>query len=276
MPCNLNLRELAEHVKRGIRDAGGTPMEFNTIAISDGVTMGTEGMKPRSSAAKSSRTRSSRRARAHVRCDDRPRRCDKTSRAPRWRCMRLERRPPLIVYGGSIAPGKYNGEDLTIVDIYEAIGARAAGKIDDHDSSDREYAVPGAGACGGQFTANTMATVFEFWASHRGKREARVRPIRARTQTATSGQDRAWNCCAATCAARPVDARSVRNGIAAAAGTGGSTNSVLHLLAMAREAGVPSKWKISTGSASGRRSSRICVRAGVRRARRRRAPAESA
>src|SRR6202050_3921948 len=162
MPCNYNLRELAVKVKEGIRAAGGTPMEFNTIAISDGVTMGTEGMKD-----------------SLVRCEAIEASielvargdmfdgivalvaCDKTIPGAAMALLRLNV-PSIVLYGGSILPGRYNGRDLTIQDVYEAVGANSAGKMSDEEFLAIENsACPGAGACGGQFTANTMATVME-------------------------------------------------------------------------------------------------------------------
>ena len=163
MPCGYNLRELVAHVKRGVREAGGTPMEFNTIAISDGITMGTEGMK----ASLVSR---------EVIADSIELvgrgymfdaivglfACDKTGPGTAMALMRLNT-PAVMLYGGTIAPGRFNGVDLTLGDVYEAIGAHSAGKISDVELlAIEDHACPGAGACGGQFTANTMATVFEF------------------------------------------------------------------------------------------------------------------
>ena len=162
-PCNYHLRELAAHVKEGIREAGGTPMEFNTVSISDGITMGTTACGRRSSAARSSRTRSSwsRAATASTRvialCG-----CDKTIPGTTMAVARLGV-PGLVLYGGSIAPGRFEDHDVTIQDVYEGIGAHAAGKMTDAELKDLEdHACPGAGACGGQFTANTMATAIEF------------------------------------------------------------------------------------------------------------------
>src|SRR6059058_4789200 len=163
MPCNFHLRRLAVKVKEGIRAAGGTPMEFNTIAISDGVTMGTEGMKAslvsREVIADSielvSRGHMFDAVIALVGCD-------KTMPGAAMALIRLNV-PGLILYGGSIAPGHYRGKDVTLGDVYEAIGANAAGKMSDSDLRELEnVACPGAGACGGQFTANTMAMALEF------------------------------------------------------------------------------------------------------------------
>src|SRR5919199_4589961 len=162
MPCNFNHRLLAEHVQRGVREAGGTPLEFNTIAISDGITMGTEGMK----ASLISR---------EVIADSIElcgqgymfdgvvalAGCDKTLPGCAMGLVRLNV-PSMILYGGTILPGRFRGRDVTIVDLFEAIGAVSAGRMTDDDLRELEaVACPGPGACGGQFTANTMATVFE-------------------------------------------------------------------------------------------------------------------
>src|SRR5579885_1364165 len=162
MPCNYNLRELAKHVKAGIRKAGGTPMEYNTIAISDGITMGTEGMKASLVSRDVIADSIELVARGHM-FDGIVAlvACDKTIPGAAMALMRLNI-PGLILYGGSILPGHYHGRDLTIQDVYEAVGANAAGRITDSELLAIENAAcPGAGACGGQFTANTMATVME-------------------------------------------------------------------------------------------------------------------
>src|SRR3954468_3102543 len=162
MPCNFNLRELAGKVKEGIRAAGGTPMEFNTIAISDGVTMGTEGMKASLVSRDLIADSIELVARGHmfdgvVALVG----CDKTIPGAAMALLRLNI-SGLVFYGGSILPGHYKGRDLTIQDVFEAVGANAAGKISDEELLAIENAAcPGAGACGGQFTANTMATVME-------------------------------------------------------------------------------------------------------------------
>ncbi len=241
MPCNLNLRALAEHVKRGVRDAGGTPMEFNTIAISDGVTMGTEGMKASLVSREVIADSIELVGRGHMfdaivaLCA-----CDKTAPGAAMALVRLNV-PALILYGGSIAPGKLDGKDLTIVDVYEAIGAHAAGKISDAElQSIEDHAVPGPGACGGQYTANTMAMVMEFIG---------LSPVGSASPGATDPRKSQKGYEAGRIVmdllrsgVRPRDLLTrdaFENAIAAAAGTGGSTNSVLHLLAIAREAGVP-------------------------------------
>ena len=241
MPCNWNLRGLAEHVKRGIREAGGTPMEFNTIAISDGITMGTEGMKASLVSREVIADSIELVGRGHMfDAIVALTACDKTTPAAAMALVRLNV-PSLILYGGSIGPGKLDGEDLTIVDVYEAIGAHAAGKIDDARLSAIENAAcPGAGACGGQYTANTMAMIMEFMG---------LSPIGSASPGATDPRKERKGYEAGVLVmdllrrgVRPRDLltrEAFENAIAAAAGTGGSTNSVLHLLALAREAGVP-------------------------------------
>ena len=162
MPCNYNLRDLAVKVKEGIRAAGGTPMEFNTIAISDGVTMGTEGMKASLVSREVIADSIELVARGHM-FDGIVAlvACDKTIPAAAMALLRLDV-PGIVLYGGSILPGRYQGRDITIQDVFEAVGANAAGKITDGELLEIEnHACPGAGACGGQFTANTMATVME-------------------------------------------------------------------------------------------------------------------
>src|SRR5438876_1499334 len=163
MPCNFHLRRLAVKVKEGIRAAGGTPMEFNTIAISDGVTMGTEGMKASLVSREVIADSIELVGRGHmfdgvIALVG----CDKTMPGAAMALIRLNV-PGLILYGGSIAPGHFKGKDVTVGDVYEAIGANAAGKMSDADLRELEnVACPGAGACGGQFTVNTMAMVLEF------------------------------------------------------------------------------------------------------------------
>ena len=241
MPCNLNLRDLAEHVKRGVREAGGTPMEFNTIAISDGITMGTEGMKASLVSREIIADSIELVGRGHM-FDAIVAlvACDKTMPGAAMALARLNV-PALILYGGSIAPGKLDGRDLTVVDVFEAIGAHAAGTIDDAQLlAIEDAACPGAGACGGQYTANTMATVMEFMG---------LSPVGSASPGATDPRKGRKGYEAGLLVmdllrrgVRPRDLltrEAFENGIAAAAGTGGSTNSVLHLLALAREAGVP-------------------------------------
>ncbi|MBI4519871.1 MAG: dihydroxy-acid dehydratase, partial [Gemmatimonadetes bacterium] len=241
-PCNYSLRQLAVWVKEGIREAGGTPLEFNTIMISDGITMGSEGMKAslisREIVADSIELVS----RGHlfdgvVALSG----CDKTIPGTVMALCRLNR-PSVMLYGGSIMPGHYGDRDLTIQDVFEAVGAVAAGKMGEDELYEIECAAcPGAGACGGQFTANTMSTVFEFLG---------ISPMGANSVPALdSGKETV---------ARDVGRLAVRliqdggplpreiitraaleNAIASVAASGGSTNAVLHLLAVAREVGVP-------------------------------------
>ncbi len=241
MPCNYNLRELAVKVKEGVRAAGGCPMEFNTIAISDGVTMGTEGMKASLVSRDLIADSIELVARGHM-FDGIVAlvACDKTIPGAAMALLRLNV-PGVILYGGSILPGHYNGRDLTVQDVFEAVGANAAGRISDEELLAIENAAcPGAGACGGQFTANTMATVMEILG---------LSPM----HTASTPQvDPAKNEVAFRCGQIAVEAvqrdirprqivtrKALENAIASVAATGGSTNAVLHLLAIAREAGVP-------------------------------------
>src|SRR5204862_2371519 len=163
MPCNFGLRALAEHVKRGVRAAGGTPTEFNTVAISDGITMGTEGMKTSLVSREVIADSIELMGRGHmfdamivlVACD-------KTIPGGAMGLIRLDI-PGFVLYGGSIAPGKFKGRDVTIQDLFEAVGANARGLMPDADLCELErQACPGAGTCGGQFTANTMPLALEF------------------------------------------------------------------------------------------------------------------
>ncbi|MEO8291318.1 MAG: dihydroxy-acid dehydratase, partial [Gaiellaceae bacterium] len=163
MPCNWNQRELAQHVKRGIRAAGGTPMEFNTIAVSDGVSMGTEGMRASLVSREVIADSIELVARGHLFdglvCLVG---CDKTIPAAVMALARVDV-PGLVFYNGSIAPGRFRGRDVTIQDVFEAVGAHAVGKMTDEELNELEgVACPGAGACGGQFTANTMSTALDF------------------------------------------------------------------------------------------------------------------
>ncbi|MEA2718628.1 MAG: dihydroxy-acid dehydratase [Candidatus Eremiobacteraeota bacterium] len=241
MPCNFGLRALADHVKAGVRAAGGTPMEFNTIAISDGITMGTEGMKASLVSREVIADSIELVARGYgfdaivalVACD-------KTIPAAAMALLRLDV-PGLVLYGGSIAPGRYKDRDLTIGDVFEAIGEHAAGKIDDAELRAIEYAAcPGAGACGGQFTANTMATVLEFLGlSPVGSASPGATDPRKEKKAYQAGVT-VMELLRSGVTPRAIATRAAfENAIAAATGTGGSTNSVLHLMAMAREAGVP-------------------------------------
>src|SRR5579863_2919160 len=240
-PCNYHLRELAVHVKDGIRAAGGTPLEFNTISISDGITMGTDGMR----ASLISRevitdsielvTRGNMFDALVVLVG-----CDKTIPAGIMALARLNI-PGLVLYGGSIAPGHYNGHDVTIQDMYEAVGSFSRGTLTQTQLTAMEkVACPGAGACGGQFTANTMALVCEFLGiapmglssvpatdagkAHAGKRAGELVMDLLRKNVTPS---------------KIITKAAIENAIAGVAATGGSTNAVLHLLAIANEARVP-------------------------------------
>ncbi len=239
-PCNVHLRDLASAVRAGIIDAGGTPLEFNTIAVSDGITMGTSGMRTslvsREIIADSIELMS---LGYHFDGVIALSGCDKTIPGTVMALARLDR-PSLMLYGGSIQPGTHAGQDITIQDVFEAVGACAAGRIDEEELSEIEKAAcPGAGACGGQFTANTMATVFE---------AVGISPMGSGTVPATdvAKEEVAHGCgrLVVDLVERDVTARQIltrealENGVAVAVATGGSTNAVLHLLAVAHEAGV--------------------------------------
>ena len=241
MPCNFNLRALAEKVKQGVRKAGGTPMEFNTIAISDGVTMGTEGMKA-SLVSRDLIADSIELCGRGYMFDGIIAlvACDKTIPGGAMALLRLNV-PGLVLYGGTIMPGRHNGRDLSIQDVFEAVGANAVGRISDAELlAIEDAACPGAGACGGQFTANTMATVMEVIG---------LSPMgTAAVPQVDSRKDDVARLCgelvvnAVNKNLRPRDIatrKAFENAIASVAASGGSTNSVLHLLAMAREAHVP-------------------------------------
>ena len=243
MPCNFKLREIAVHVADGIRKAGGTPMEYNTIAISDGITMGTEGMKASLVSRDWIADTIELVGRGHM-FDGIVAlvACDKTIPGAAMALLRLNI-PGLVLYGGSILPGRYQGRDLTIQDVYEAVGANAAGKMSDQELLDIENsACPGAGACGGQFTANTMATVMEIIGlSPMGTAAVPQVDPRKRDVAAHCGE-LVLNAVRKNIRPRDIVTRAaIDNAIASVAATGGSTNAVLHLLAIAREAGVPLK-----------------------------------
>ncbi len=241
MPCNYHLRRLAVKVKEGIRAAGGTPMEFNTIAISDGVTMGTEGMKASLVSREVIADSIELMGRGHmfdavIALVG----CDKTMPGAAMSLIRLNV-PALILYGGSIAPGRFKGRDVTVGDVYEAIGANAAGKMSDSDLRELEnVACPGAGACGGQFTANTMAMVLEFIGlSPMGTASIPATDPR-KDQVAQQCGQLVMDILRRGVTPRDILTRQAfENAITGVAASGGSTNAVLHLLAMAREAGVP-------------------------------------
>jgi dihydroxy-acid dehydratase len=240
MPCNFHLRRLAERVKEGVRAAGATPMEFNTVAVSDGITMGTEGMKTSLVSREVIADSIELVARGHafdsiVALSG----CDKTIPGCVMALARLDV-PSVMLYGGTIAPGRFRDRDVTIQDVFEAVGAHAAGRLSDDDLAELEdHASPGAGACGGQYTANTMAMAFE------------VLGISPMASSMVPAEDGRKGAVAEACGRLVVEAlerdlrpnalitrASLENAIAGAALSGGSTNVVLHLLAVAREAGV--------------------------------------
>jgi dihydroxy-acid dehydratase len=240
MPCNFHLRRLSAKVKEGIRAAGGTPMEFNTIAISDGETMGTEGMRAslvsRELIADSIELVCRGQMFDAVVCVVG---CDKTIPAAAMALARMNL-PGMVLYGGTIAPGSYRGKDVTIQDVYEAIGANMAGKMSDADLRGLEDAAcPGAGACGGQYTANTMSTVMEMIGlSPMGFNSVpAMDPLKDDISFACGKV--VMNVLQNGIKPRDILTRDAfENAIASVAATGGSTNAVLHLLAIAREAGV--------------------------------------
>jgi dihydroxy-acid dehydratase len=240
MPCNFHLRRLSAKVKDGIRAAGGTPMEFNTIAISDGETMGTEGMRAslvsRELIADSIELVCRGQLFDAVVCVVG---CDKTIPAAAMALARLNL-PGLVLYGGTIAAGSYRGKDVTIQDVFEAVGANAAGKITDQELHDLEnVACPSAGACGGQYTANTMSTVMEIIGlSPMGFNSVPATDAR-KDEVAFRCGDVVMNLLRNGILPRRILSRAAfENAIASVATTGGSTNAVLHLLAIAREAEV--------------------------------------
>ena len=241
MPCNIHLREVAAAVKAGIREAGGTPIEFNTVAVSDGISMGTEGMKASLVSREVVADSIELVARGHLfdavvaLCG-----CDKTISGAAMALARLDL-PALVLYGGSIDPGSYRGRDVTIQDVFEAVGACASGRMTLQDLKELEdRACPGPGACGGQFTANTMATALEF---------VGISPMGSAGVPATDPQRKevardagrlVMDLLRRGTRPRTVMTRGgFENSIASIAATGGSTNGVLHLLALAHEAGVP-------------------------------------
>jgi dihydroxy-acid dehydratase len=240
MPCNFHLRALAKHIKDGIRAAGATPMELNTVAISDGITMGTSGMKTSLVSREVIADSIELVARGHlfdavIALSG----CDKTIPGTVMALARLDL-PSVMVYGGSIRPGSFQGRDVTIMDVFEAVGAHASGRMTDAELHELEgKASPGAGACGGQFTANTMAMAFEVLgispagssmvpAEHQAKHEVAFEAGRLVVDILRRG----------VTARQIITKQSLENAIAAVATSGGSTNAVLHLLAVAKEAGV--------------------------------------
>ena len=240
MPCNYTHRQLAEHVKAGIRAAGATPMEFNTIAVSDGVSMGTEGMRTSLVSREVIADSIELVARGHsfdglVLIVG----CDKTIPAAAMALCRLDL-PGLVLYSGTIAAGRHRNSDITLQEVFEVVGAHAAGRADDAELEAVEQAAcPGAGACGGQFTANTMSTAMEFL----GLSPAGANDIPALHADKPAAAEKAGRL-AVSLVMNDVRARTIttreafENAIACVAASGGSTNAVLHLLAIAAEAGV--------------------------------------
>jgi dihydroxy-acid dehydratase len=241
MPCNLNQRVLAKHVKDGIRAAGGTPIEFNTISVSDGVSMGTSGMRASLISREVMADSIELVAEGHlfdgIVCLVG---CDKTIPAAVMALVRLDI-PGLVFYNGSIAPGVFRGKNVTIQDVFEAVGAHAAGRMTDEDVHELEdVACPGAGACGGQYTANTMAMVIDFL----GLSPRALSGIPATNESKPAAARAAGELVMElvrnnTRPSEIVTRDALENAIACVAASGGSTNGVLHLLAIAREAGIP-------------------------------------
>jgi dihydroxy-acid dehydratase len=240
-PCNFHLRALADAVKQGIREAGGTPMEFNTVTISDGITMGTEGMK----ASLISREVIADSVELVVRGNQFDglvaiAGCDKNMPGTVMALARLDI-PGLMLYGGSIAPGHLNGKDLTVQDVFEAVGAHAAGKLDDAGLEAVEAnACPGVGACGGQFTANTMAMACEFLGISpiglSGVPGFVAEKLEASREAGRLVMDLVRR---GLKPSQIITPKAIENAIASVAASGGSTNAVLHFLAIANEAGIP-------------------------------------
>jgi dihydroxy-acid dehydratase len=240
MPCNFHLRALAAKVKEGVRDAGATPMELNTVAISDGITMGTPGMKTSLVSREIVADSIELVARGHlfdavIALSG----CDKTIPGTVMALCRLDV-PSVMLYGGSIPPGRFEGHDVTIQDVFEAVGAHASGKMSDEELRELEsVASPGAGACGGQFTANTMAMAFEVLGI--SPMAANLVPAQDATKAQVAYEAGRLVVDVLRRGVRPSDIvtrEALENAVAAVACSGGSTNGVLHLLAVAREMGV--------------------------------------
>ncbi len=239
-PCNYHLRDLGEQVKAGIRAAGGTPMEFNTVSISDGITMGSEGMKASLVSREVVADSIELVARGNlfdglvVLVG-----CDKTVPGGVMALVRLDT-PGLVLYGGSIEPGRWEGRDVTIQDVFEAVGAHAAGKLSDARLGALENsACPGPGACGGQFTANTMSMVCELLGVSPLSANSVPAMVAEKHDVARSAGELVMDLVRTDLRPRQIVTRAaVENAIAGVAATGGSTNAVLHLLAIAHEAGV--------------------------------------
>ncbi len=240
MPCNFHLRRLSERVKAGIRAAGGTPIEYNTIAVSDGISMGTEGMKASLISREVIADSIELVARGHlfdgvVALSG----CDKTIPGTVMALARLNL-PSVMLYGGSIMPGQFQGHDVTIQDVFEAVGKHASGKMTNAELKDLEdHACPGPGACGGQFTANTMAIAFEFLGISPMGRNGVPAMDQRKDDVAFECGKMVMDLLKRDLRPRQIITRkSLENAIAAVATTGGSTNAVLHLLAIAREANI--------------------------------------
>ena len=239
-PCNYHLRDLGEQVKAGVRAAGGTPMEFNTVSISDGITMGSEGMKTSLVSREVVADSIELVARGNlfdglvILVG-----CDKTVPGGVMALLRLDT-PGLVLYGGSIAPGRWAGRDVTIQDVFEAVGAHAAGKLTAAQLGALEdSACPGPGACGGQFTANTMSMVCELLGVSPLSANGVPAMVAEKSDVARAAGKLVMELVRADLRPRRIVTRAaVENAIAAVAATGGSTNAVLHLLAIAHEAGV--------------------------------------
>jgi dihydroxy-acid dehydratase len=240
-PCNYGLRDLAERVKEGVRKAGGTPIEFNTIVVSDGISMGTEGMKASLVSREVIADSIELCVRGHmfdavVALTG----CDKTTPAAVMALARLDL-PSLVIYGGSIMPGQYRGRDVTIQEVFEGVGSCAAGLMSEADLTELEnQACPGAGSCGGQFTANTMSTAVAFL----GMSPMGVNDIPALDPRKLDAAERCGELIMdiykqGIKPSQIITRKSLENAIASVMATGGSTNAVLHLLAIAREANVP-------------------------------------
>jgi dihydroxy-acid dehydratase len=240
-PCNFHLRRLAEKIKEGVRAAGGTPIEFNTITVSDGISMGTEGMKSSLVSREVVADSIELVVRGHlfdavVAISG----CDKTIPGTVMALARLDL-PSLMLYGGSIMPGRFQGHDVTIQDVFEAVGSFAAGKMTRAELNDLEdHACPGAGACGGQFTANTMATASSLLGiSPMGFNDIPAMDPRKDQIAFECGKLVMQLFEKNLRSSQIITRRSVENAFTSVAATGGSTNAVLHLLAIAHEAGVP-------------------------------------
>ncbi|MCC6294699.1 MAG: dihydroxy-acid dehydratase [Bryobacterales bacterium] len=240
MPCNYNLRLLAERVKEGVRKAGGTPMEFNTIAISDGITMGTEGMKA-SLVSRDLIADSIELCTRGYMFDGLVAlvACDKTIPGAAMALLRLNV-PSVLLYGGTIMPGHLNGRELIVQDVFEAVGAHAAGKITDAELlAIEDHACPGPGACGGQYTANTMATLMECIGLSPFGTASVPQVDERKGDVAMRCGELIMNAVARGIKPRDICTRNAfENAIASVAASGGSTNAVLHLLAMAHDAGI--------------------------------------